>query len=1101
MKNKKRLVPWLIAAVIIAALAVIGKKLYDLMFGGSLAVTTEDLKNGIIACSPAIIFIVVVLIAALIVVVAAGKLKQPKRALVRAQAPIAILLAITLSVNWVILGVEYSVVNSVFAEDVKVSDETMASGRAIADQIASEGIVLLKNDDKALPLSAGTKLNLFGWSSVRPLYGGTGSGDSDTSNAVSLIDGLKHAGFEVNEELVKFYENFRTERPVGTIRLREIGSKRGDFTVPEPTIAEYENANIFEDAVAYSDTAVVVVSRTGGEGFDIPQSITGPDEYNAQYGGLAQFYDFTTQAEDLDASKSYLELSNREIAMVDRVCKEFKNVIVVVNSSNAMELGWLDQYDSIKAAVLCGAPGELGFDSLGKILSGEVNPSGHLADTYVYDLLATPTANNFGGFAYDNYAEVTGSQDNRAMFVNYCEGIYVGYRYYETRYEDKVLGQGNAGDYNYDDAVMYPFGYGLSYTTFDWSDYNTSWDGDTCTVTVKVTNTGSVAGKDVVEVYAQSPYTDYDKTNKVEKAAVELVGYAKTSELAPGASETVTVTFDQEQLKSYDYTNAKTYILDAGDYYITAAKNAHEAVNNILSAKGKTVADGMTADGDTAFVATYTPANGTVDTTTYKNDTTTGVEVTNQLDQANGGFQYLSRNDWTGTWPTTDGEVSDQISTWGNPINGTDANGNPASYTYYKTISSEDLAKLDSFDSLNTTDPSTLTDELVYGKDNGLGLIDMRGLDYNDPKWNDLLDQLTPGDYQTLITQSGYGTAAIKSVDKLSTTDRDAATGLVNYGVDASGNFYFKGNITHCGVIVLAQTYNDDLATHYGENIGDESYYLDVDGWYAPAVNMHRTAFSGRNSEYYSEDPFIGGHIASLECEGVASRGMYVFVKHYAINDQEDHRGDREGQYSIATFLNEQAAREIYLKPFEMCVKSDKVEMNYAKDNGDGTYSNATTEIPSVTGIMTSFNRVGYTWAGGNYNMITGLLRNEWGFHGFIITDNANTGVFMDAGQMIQAGADGKLTNLPTGARYTFNKNDVSDYHYGREAVHNILYTIANSKAMNGGMPGSRYLAKVEPYQKVIYAVDGVCGGLIAVLVILTIFRFRKKKEDNIKTV
>ena len=383
MKNKKRFVPWLIAAVIIAAFAVIGKKLYDLMFGGSLAVTTEDLKNGIIACSPAIIFIVVVLIAALIVVVAAGKLKQPKRALVRAQAPIAILLAITLSVNWVILGVEYSVVNSVFAEDVKVSDETMASGRAIADQIASEGIVLLKNDDKALPLSAGTKLNLFGWSSVRPLYGGTGSGDSDTSNAVSLIDGLKHAGFEVNEELVKFYENFRTERPVGTIRLREIGSKRGDFTVPEPTIAEYENANIFEDAVAYSDTAVVVVSRTGGEGFDVPQSITGPDEYNAQYGGLAQFYDFTTQAEDLDASKSYLELSNREIAMVDRVCKEFKNVIVVVNSSNAMELGWLDQYDSIKAAVLCGAPGELGFDSLGKILSGEVNPSGHLADTYV----------------------------------------------------------------------------------------------------------------------------------------------------------------------------------------------------------------------------------------------------------------------------------------------------------------------------------------------------------------------------------------------------------------------------------------------------------------------------------------------------------------------------------------------------------------------------------------------------------------------------------------------------------------------------------------------------------------------------------------------
>lgn len=281
----------------------------------------------------------------------------------------------------------------------------------------------------------------------------------------------------------------------------------------------------------------------------------------------------------------------------------------------------------------------------------------------------------------------------------------------------------------------------------------------------------------------------------------------------------------------------------------------------------------------------------------------------------------------------------------------------------------------------------------------------------------------------------------------------------------------------------------------YGENIGDESYYLDVDGWYAPAMNTHRTPFSGRNAEYYSEDPFLAGSMAAQEVRGVASRGMYVFVKHFAINDQENHRGDRDGQYSLATFLNEQAAREIYLEPFEMAVKSGTVDMNYAQDNGDGTYSNATTQIPACTGVMTSFNRIGYTWAGGNYNLITGLLRNEWGFHGFVITDNANTGVFMDAGQMIQAGADGKLTNLPTGARYTFDENDVSDYHYGCEAAHNILYTIANSKVMNGGMPGSDYVAAMEPYQKVIYAVDIVCGALIVVLVVLTILRFRKKKQ------
>ena len=952
-----------------------------------------------------------------------------------------------------------------FSADGTLSDASyekyIEAAYQFCEQEEEEGSVLLYNRNNALPLSESERnVTVFGRGSIDPVFRSTAGGSSTNPDYQKTpVDALQDAGFNVNQTVLDAYAS--AEAP----KARSVSS-----------VGEYDPAlftgSVTDSFASYGDVAFVTLSRFATEGNDL--------------------------AMVNDEGKRMLELDDNEKAIFQKIkdSGKFKKTVVLLNSVFAMEMDWLDEYN-VDAVLWVGNPGFYGMPGAIRVVTGEVNPSGHTTATFAANSLSAPSAENFGLHAY-NY----GSKTPRAAgdsFVSYNEGIYVGYRYYETRYEDKVLGQGNAGDYNYADAVMYPFGYGLSYTDFEWSDYDTSWDGDTCTVTVKVTNTGDVAGKDVVQVYAQSPYTDYDKANKVEKAAVELVGYAKTAELAPGASETVTVTFDQEQLKSYDYVNAKTYILDAGDYYITAAKNAHEAVNNILSAKGKTVADGMTADGDTAFVATYTPANGTVDTTTYKLDTTTGVEITNQLDHANGGLQYLSRSDWTGTWPTVDGEVSDQISTWGNPINGTDANGNPASYTYYKTISNEDLAQMDSFDSLNPTDPSTLTDEIVYGKDNGLGLIDMRGLDYNDPKWDDLLDQLTPSDYQTLITQSGYGTSAIKSVDKPAATDRDAATGLVNYGFDASGNFVFTRNIEHCGVIVLAQTYNDELATHYGENIGDESYYLDVDGWYAPAVNMHRTAFSGRNSEYYSEDPFVGGHIASLECEGVASRGMYVFVKHYAINDQEDHRGDREGQYSIATFLNEQAAREIYLKPFEMCVKADTVEMNYVKDNGDGTYSNATTEIPSVTGVMTSFNRVGYTWAGGNYNLVTGLLRNEWGFHGFIITDNANTGVFMDAGQMIQAGADGKLTNLPSGARYTFNKDDVSDYHYGREAIHNILYTIANSKTMNGGMPGSRYLAKVEPYQKVIYAVDGVCGGLIAVLVILTIFRFRKKKENNIE--
>ncbi len=935
---------------------------------------------------------------------------------------------------------------------------------ALNKQIAGEGIVLLKNDANSMPYSTDTTFSFVSHSSVA--YIGGAKGDLKTA--------FEDRGFGVNNTLWDFYSTGNGKDYVRGVGSVNFGDDE-DFAINECPLSVMQSEAGLLDSME-GTVPVFVFSRIVGEGRDMPRSMYNHTDIEA------------------DKSKTYLEPDSVELEILQYLNDNFDDVVLLVNSGAAVDLSWVSQFPNIHTIVSAPSMGDYGLYSLADIFAGTINPSGRTVDTYEADPLSSPAAQNFGDFSY--YTE--DGEQTKYNYVSYKEGIYVGYRYYETRYEDVVLGQGNAGNYSYTDSVVYPFGYGLSYTTFEWSDYKTSWDGTTCTVSVNVKNTGSRAGKDVVEIFAQSPYTDYDKTNQVEKSAVELVGYAKTSELAPGASETITVTFDQEQLKSYDYINAKTYILDAGTYYITAAKNAHDAVNNILAAKGKTVEDGMTAEGNPEMVNTYVPTNGTVDSTTYASDTTTGVTVTNLFDHANGGLQYLSRSDWQGTWPTTDGQVSNQISTWGNPINGTDANGQPVSYQWYKTISAEDLAQMDSFDSLNPTDPATLTDTPTYGVDNGLGLIDMRGLAYDDPQWDLLLDQLTPADYQTLITQSGYGTAAIKSVDKPSTTERDAATGLVNYSMDASGNFTFKSNITHAGVVVLAQTYNDELALHYGENIGDESYYLDVDGWYAPAVNTHRTPFSGRNAEYYSEDPFLAGRMASLEVQGVASRGMYVFVKHFAINDQENHRGDRDGQYSIATFLNEQAAREIYLKPFEMAVKSGTVEMSYAKDNGDGTYSNATTQIPACTGVMTSFNRIGYTWAGGNYNLITGLLRGEWGFHGFIITDNANTGVFMDAGQMIQAGADGKLTNLPTGARYTFDENNVSDYHYGREAIHNILYTVANSKAMNGGMPGSQYLASIEPYQMVIYVIDGVCGVIIALLVVLTILRYRKKKNTAV---
>ncbi len=653
-------------------------------------------------------------------------------------------------------------------------------------------------------------------------------------------------------------------------------------------------------------------------------------------------------------------------------------------------------------------------------------------------------------------------------YVYYQEGIYIGYRYYETRYEDTVMGTGNAGDYDYAKEVKYPFGYGLSYTTFEWSNFKTSWNGDVCTVSVNVKNTGSKAGKDVVQIYAQSPYTDYDKQHGVEKASVILVGYGKTSMLQPGGSETVTIEFNKEQLKSYDSDGAKTYILDAGDYYITAAANAHDAVNNVLAAKGYTKDDGMTADGNASMTAKWNNPN--LDTSTYSVSSLTGAEITNQFDFASGGIKYLSRSDWQGTWPTHQGEPSSQVSTWGNEINGDDG----VSYTYTKVISDEDLAKLDSFDSLSPIDASTINDTPVYGAKNGMQLIELRGKAYDDPLWDKLLDQINPAEYQNIITQSGYQNGEVSSVSKPQAIDLDAANGLMGMMGGGTGFSYQSS-------MVLAQTWNKELAKRYGEMIGNQAFFgsANVGGWYAPATNMHRLPHSGRNGEYYSEDSFLSGVVASTTSKGAASKGMYIFIKHFALNDQENHRGDREGQFSIATFSNEQAIREIYLKPFEMCFACGDVELNYLEPDGDG-YVNAKTSVPAVNAVMTSFNRIGYTWAGGCYPLITNVLRKEWGFNGFALTDNANTGLFMDAYQMIESGADAKLTNQPESARWTFDQNNSAHYHYAREAMHHVLYTVVNSKIMNGLMPGAIYKAPMTIATKIQIAIT-----VVSVIVIL----------------
>lgn len=951
------------------------------------------------------------------------------------------------------LDLEYSKADHKSREDLAAYEEELDK------QIAAEGIVLLENDDASLPLAEGTTLSFVSGNS-RSL--GTGSAgilastmgvEGETVDAVTPA--MEAAGLKVNQTLVEFYASGAGSEYVMGPGSVSYGDDE-DFSINECPLSVMREAGVLDSL--QGTTPVFVMKRVAGEGRDMPRSM----------------YNHASNAED--QARTYLEPDSTELEILQYLNDNFDNTVLLITSNNALDLDWLAQFPNIKSVLYTPSLGTYGIDSLASVLAGDVNPSGRTKDTFAADPLSAPAAQNFGDYQYlDESGELT-----KYNYVSYEEGIYVGYRYYETRYEDVVLGQGNAGDFDYAAEVCYPFGYGLSYTTFEWSDFETTWDGGECTATVTVTNTGGVAGKDVVELYAQSPYTDYDRANGVEKAAVTLVGFAKTQLLEPGASQTVEVTFDESQLASYDYQGAKTWILDAGTYYVTAAGNSHEAVNNVLAAKGAAV------EGNVAMTATYLPDNAEVDAITYAMDGLTVEKITNRLDDAAGDLTYLTRSDWTGTFPTHDGEPTSQVSTWGNEINGDDG----VSYTYGKAASADLIAQLDSTDSGNP-DAQAWDGDLVYGAENGLTLIQMRGLDYDDPAWDDLLDQLTPEDYDVLITQAGYGTDYIASVEKPAGTDADSTSGWSWGGI----------GMTFCNPAMVAQTWNVELAYELGICIGDESLYGGATGWYAPAMNINRTAFSGRAGEYFSEDGFLSGALASQEVKGAAEKGVYTLIKHFAFNDQENHRGDRTGQYSMATWLNEQSAREIYLRPFEMCMKVGDVEVNYVRETGDGTYENATTTMAACQGLMTAFNRIGATWVGGDYDLITGIVRTEWGFDGWIITDNADTGVFMNAGQMIEAGADSKLTASDPTDTWTFDENDPVQYRYARDAVHHLLYVMANTHCMNGAMPGSHYTSGVGGMQKadqIRWGITGVAAvGLVAIagLTVRGVLKSRKERR------
>lgn len=958
-----------------------------------LAINIDDVMNVLNTCKPYLIALGVVFVLAVVITIAVMKMQAAKRKFIRSQSWIAVLLALVVIVNMICWGPMSSMI-SLATGNGTITEETSAEATELCEDIAEEGIVLLQNKDNTLPMASGTKINVFGWSSTNPIYGGTGSGGlSDSYPTVSLLEGLENAGFEVNQELVDFYRDFRESRPT-------VGMWGQDWTIPEPTIEEYEKAGIFESAKEFSDTAVIVLARSGGEGADLPTSLDPEVEDTFKDGGTfgSSGLRYSDQKDDLDASKHYLEISNREQAMIERVTADYENVVLIVNAANTMELGFVENYSQIKSVIWCPGTGQSGFNSLGRILNGEVNPSAKASDTFVRDLTKTPTYNNFGFFEYDNMDEFAVDGMN-PTFVNYTDGIYVGYRFYETAAEEGLI--------NYEEAVQYPFGYGLSYTEFEQKMGDLKVSDGTISVEVTVTNTGDVAGKDVVEVYYNPPYTN----GGIEKASVNLAGFAKTQVLEPGASETVTVTFTEEDMASYDDKNEKAYVLEAGDYEISLRTDAHTVVDTRKHTVNETIVYGE----DNARA-------------------TDEVAATNQLDAANGGLTYLSRANGFANYA--------------------EATAAPTNFT----MAEEDKA---AFMNNSNYDPEKYNDDAdempTTGAKNGLELADLRGADYDDEKWETLLDQLTISDMDTMIALGGYQTAAAGSVGKTQTIDCDGPASINN-------NFTGTGSIGFPAGVMIANTWNVEIAEAFGQSIGKMADEMGVSGWYAPAMNIHRSAFAGRNFEYYSEDPLLSGAIAANAVIGAEKEGVYAYIKHFALNDQETNRCSQ-----LCTWFNEQSAREIYLKPFEMCVKTG-----------------------GAKAVMTAFNFYGTTPAQASPEVLNNILRDEWGFEGFALTDYYGVYGYQDADRMIRNGNDCMLVAYDTETNHVSDTKSATSIKAMRQACKNIMYTVVNSRAYD---PENLQMGLMG-WQKAAIAIDVVLAAGIIALEIIAIKKLRKRKAE-----
>ena len=950
-----------------------------------ISVEMEDVLAVLQLCKPYIIGIIAALVIGIVIMIACRRMSRGKRFLIRGEAAIAMVLAVVVCVNMICFG-PMSTLIGLATGNGTLSDETNEEAAEVAEEIMEDGIVLLKNES-LLPLNETKKLNIFGWESINPAYGGAGSGGiNDLYDIVSLNQGLENAGFSINQELVDFYNNYGADNP-------EMSIQKQSWTLPEPPVDTYSD-ELIKSAKEYSDVAVVVLSRKAGEGHnDIPMDVR-----KAAYDNNSDEYD------DFPEGEHYLQLSQTERDMVDMVCSNFDNVIVVYNGANQFELGFADEYPQIKSVVWCPGTGNVGFNALGKVFSGEVNPSGKTPDTFIYDMTTAPWWNNAEKTEYTNLADmaVEGMNAGTAQvyapaFTNYVEGIYVGYKYYETAAQEGAI--------DYDKTVQYPFGYGLSYTEFEQKMGELEEKDGQISVDVEVTNTGDVAGKDVVEVYYKPPYTN----GGIEKSSANLIEFAKTDLLQPGESQIVTATFSIEDMASYDENNAEAYVLEKGDYVISINSDSHTVLDQ------KT----YTADKDVVYKG-------------ENKRTSDDTAATNVFEDAKGDVTYLSRADHFANYEeATAAPASAEL-------------GEPYVSEYHLNSNFDKTTYLNDEDVMPTT-----------GADNGLTLADMRDADYDDPRWEKLLDQLTVDEMANMIAMAGYQTAAMDSVGKVATLDFDGPAAINN-------NFTGVGSIGFPIEVVVASTWNKGLAQAWGECMGKISQEMGAEGWYAPGMNTHRTAFGARNYEYFSEDGVLAGNMGAKAVEGARKYGVYSYIKHFAL-----YEGNAK---MVSVWSNEQAIREIYLKPFEISVKQG-----------------------GANALMVSWSFLGDKWTGECSNLMNTVLRDEWGFRGMALTDffRNNGHGFMNADAALANGVDVMLSTFNGEENNVANPEHPTSVLQMRNACKNVMYTVVSSWAYDG----EHEETGMENWKKAGIGIDIVIALFMAGMEVLVIRGYKKRKN------